>query len=264
MTYNDVLGELLAHLRAENKAITISWDTAQLWPDGALNTFLKLGLLKSAPAAQSLECQGCENRCFMDVLTLPNDDPDLTRSFIVCDDADMQSQMGRIHVPLVRLQQWQCSVKHLAKVLAVLLGLNDTISVSGHPAVFKLGMLKSDKGRRWVVLNGVDLTIEINQHAVPVSDVLYFDGEILQIDQRRIDDLVNREPLNTSKRYTPSTSKHEARKLETQARYRVWNDEYLKLKAEKPNHTDGWYSKQIAKMDIANGKDAETIRKNMK
>jgi hypothetical protein len=264
MTYNDVLGELLAHLRTENKAIRISWDSIQQWPDGALKAFLKLGLLKSAPAAQSLECQECENRCFMDVLTLPNDNPAFTRAFIVCEDADMQADMGRINVPMDRLRQWQSSPKQLAKVLAGLLGLNDAFSVSGDPIVFKLGMLQSNKGRRWIVLNGADLSIEINQHALPVNEVLYFDGETLLIDQRRIDDLINSAPLNTGKKYTPSTTKREAGKLETQAMYQDWKDEYARIKQKHPTKSDSWIAGQIANKAIAKGKDAETIRKNMK
>jgi len=46
--------------------------------------------------------------------------------------------------------------------------------------------------------------------------------------------------------------------------YKDWNDEYLRLKKEKSGRTDTWCSIQIAKMDIAQDKDSETIRKNMK
>ena len=264
MTYNDVLGELLAHLRAKNKTITIDWDTVQEWPDGALKAFLKIGLLKAAPAAQTLECHGCEKHCFMDVVTLPNDYPTLTRAFIVCDDADMQAQMGRITVLLDRLKQWQSSPKQLAKVLAGFLGLTDAISASGDQTIFKLGMLKGEKGRRWVCLNGADLTIEINQHVVPVNEVLYFDGETLQIDQNRIDDLVNREPLSTGKRYTPSTSKREVRTLKTLAMYQDWKDEYVRLKKKNPYKKEEWYAIEISTMQISKGRSYGTIKKNMK
>ena len=263
MTFNDVLFDLLAHLRAENKAIIISWDTVQQWPEGSLNTFLQLGLLIPAPAAQSIECDACENHCFMDVITLVHNDPALTRAFIVCDDADMQSQMGRVKIPLVRLQQWQASVKHLSQVIADLLGLKDKITFTANQVVIKLGMLKAQKGRRWVTLNGSDLSLEINQRTLPVDELLYFDGKQLVIDQNSIDGLLNSEPLNPGKKYTPSTTKREARKLGTQAMYQDWKDEYLRLKKQHPNNPDTWCAVKISKMDIAKSKDAETIRKNM-
>jgi hypothetical protein len=263
MTFNDVFLAYLAHLRAENKAITLSWDAVQQWPDGALDTFLQLGLLIPASTAQSIECDGCENHCFMDVITLPVNDPALTRAFVVCDDAEMQSQMGRITVPLTRLQQWQGSVKQLAKVIAGLLGLKDKITFSANQAVINLGMLKGQNGRRHVTLNCADLSLEINQHAVPVNGVLYFDSKVLVIDQNRIDDLVNRVSLDKGKKYTPSTSKQEARKLATQAMHQDWKDAYIRLNDEYPNKTDRWCADKIAKMDIALGRSPGTIRKNM-
>lgn len=263
MTFNDVLLAYLAHLRAENKAFALSWDTVQRWPDGALDTFLQLGLLIPASAAQSIECNGCEKRCFMDVITLPNNDPALTRAFVVCDDAEMQSQMGRIKVPLERLQQWQGSVKLLVKVIAGLLGLEDKITFSADQAVIKLGMLKGDKWRRWVSLNSVDLSLEINQHSVPVAEVLFFEDKDLVVDLNRIVDLLNSEALSKGKKYTPSTSKREASKLVTQAMYQDWNDEFLRLKDQNPKMTNPSIAKKISKMEIAKGRDAETIRKNM-
>ncbi len=263
MTFNDVLLELLAHLRAENKPIMIGWDTVQQWPEDALNTFLQLGFLIPASATQSIECHACENHCFMDVINLTHDDPALTRAFIVCDDADMQSQMGRVKIPLFRLQQWQGSVKQLSQGIADLLGLKDKITFTANQPVIKLGMLKAEKGRRWVSLNGSDLSLEINQRTIPVDELLYFDGKQLVIDQHSIDDLLNSESLNKGKKYIPSITKREDSKLKTQAMYQDWKDEYLRLNRQYPNKTDRWYAAKIFKMDIAKGRDAETIRKNM-
>jgi hypothetical protein len=199
----------------------------------------------------------------MDVITLPANDPALTRAFVVCEDAEMQSQMGRITVPLVRLRQWQGSVKQLAKVIAEMLELKDKIQFSTHQAVINFGMLKGQNGRRHVSLNCADLSLEINQHTVPVGEVLYFDVKQLVIDRHKIYELLNSEVLSKGKKYTPSISKREARKLATQAMYQDWKDAYLSLIDEHPNKTDRWYATKIAKMEIAKNKDAETIRKNM-
>lgn len=64
--------------------------------------------------------------------------------------------------------------------------------------------------------------------------------------------------------YTPSVVKREARKLGTLAMYETWKKEYRSLKKKHPDMSDSWCSQKIAKMPIAKGRDAGTIRKNMK
>lgn len=263
MTFNDVLFDLFTHLRAENQTILISLNTVQTWPEGALDSFLQIGLISSASAAQSIECTACDKRCFMEVINLTHNNHAMPRAFVVCDDTDMQSQIGRIQIPLEQLQQWQSSVKQISIVIASLLNLKDKTIFSSDQPIIKLGMLKSKKGRRWVTFNSSDLSLEINQHTVPIEEVLYFEDQHLFIDLDYIDDLLTREPLSQSKTYTPSTVRREAKKLETQAMYQNWNDEYFRLKNLHPTKSKTWCSLQIAKMDIAKGKDAETIRRNL-
>lgn len=263
MTFNDVLLDILVKLRAENKPILIGWDAVQCWPKNILDCFIHLGLLSPTSTAQSIECTACDKCCFMDIIQLPHDDPALSRAFIVCDDAEMQSQMGRIKVPLIRLLQWQSSIKQLAIVIADLLDFKDKIDFKTNQSIIKLGMLKSSKGRRWTSLNCADLSIVINQHSVSVDDVLYFENEQLFIDHDCIDDLLNRPSLHQNNCYTPSTNKREVKKLETQAMYQDWNDEYLKLMKLNPAKSKTWCSIQIAKMDIAKGRDSETIRRHL-
>lgn len=65
-------------------------------------------------------------------------------------------------------------------------------------------------------------------------------------------------------RYTRNTVRREARKLNTAAMYAQWQKEYRALQKKRPNMTDVWYSQQIAKLKMAQGREAETIRKNMK
>ncbi len=105
MTFNDVLLDILVRLRAENKPTLIGWDAVQHWSEPVLGCFLELGLLSPTSSAQSIECIACENHCFMDVITLPHNDPALSRAFIICDDAEMQSQIGRVKIPLLRLNE---------------------------------------------------------------------------------------------------------------------------------------------------------------
>ena len=61
-----------------------------------------------------------------------------------------------------------------------------------------------------------------------------------------------------------STVRREARKLNTQARYKSWQKAYRDSVKRHPDKSDVWHSQQIAKMAIAKGRDPETIRKHMK
>jgi len=264
MTFNDVLVDLLSNLRLTDHSTLIDWDTIQQWPDNALDGLLRSGLLKPAPPAQSLECFGCEKHCFMDAIILPHNEPTKTRAFIVCDDSEMQDQMGRIQIPLERLKQWQASVKQLSVVIAGLLGLENKLTFKSNQTSIKLGMLQSKKGRRWITLNSSTLSLELNNHALPVDDVLFFEDEKLMIDHHAINDLLNRESITQSKIYTPSTDTRENKKLETLAMYQNWNDEYLRLKKQFANQSKSWCSTRISKMAIAQDRDAGTIRRNLK
>ncbi len=263
MTFNDVLKELLGYLRATDHPVLIGWDAMQQWPKNALDKLLQAGMLTVASSAQSIECHACEKHCFMDVVTHTNTKDVSTRAFIVCEDADMQSQIGRVRISLERLQQWQSSTKQLSQVIADLLRLKDKITCQPEQPHIRIGMLKSPKGRRWITLNTSDLTLEINQHSIQIDELLYFENEKLVLDDARINDLLNRESLRKGKQYTPSTDKREARKLETQAMHQDWNDEYLRLKIQSPNGTKTSCAYKISKMDIAKDKSAGTIRKNL-
>lgn len=62
----------------------------------------------------------------------------------------------------------------------------------------------------------------------------------------------------------PSRSaRREVRKLATQERYKCWQKEYNELRKRRPDMSDVWYSQQIARLSIAEGHSADTIRKHM-
>ena len=64
-------------------------------------------------------------------------------------------------------------------------------------------------------------------------------------------------------RYTPSNAKREARKVDTQAMYKDWQKAYRDLVKKRPNMPETWYATQIAKLPVAKGRSAGTIKKNM-
>jgi hypothetical protein len=256
---SQALTAVIAYMNASDKSIHIGWDEVGQWQTDALELLVEVRLLSKSNDAHSLECNGCEHRCFMPVeLT-----DDKQRAFIVCDHSEMQSHMGRIAVPLQRLSQWKTSPKHFAKVIANLLGFEGVANYIKDTGIYELGMLKSHRGRRWVLLAVNPLSIVVNQHVTPVEDLLYIDNSELTIDRERIDELLN-SPTNNTKSYTPNTDIREANKLKTQEMYQDWNDAYLDVLKRHPTKSDTWYSQQISKLPVAQGKSSETIRKNMK
>ncbi|MDF1817524.1 MAG: hypothetical protein P1U54_02700 [Immundisolibacteraceae bacterium] len=260
MDNSQALTALIEYVSLADKPVSLGWDELQQWQDGVLERFLVEGLLVKDVKAHSLVCTGCEQHCFMPVYQTDEEQ----RAFIVCDDPGKQDQMGRIQVPVERLKQWLASASQFAGVIAGLLGFEARPVHQKASASYRLGMLKSNSGRRWVSLTVQPLALEINRDAVLLDELLYFESGELVIDTPRIDELLNSAPSDTGKAYTADVSKREARKLATQAMHQDWRDEYWALKQRHPNKSDTWYSMQIAKMGIAQGKDSETIRKNMK
>lgn len=267
MTQNDVLLSLLEAMDATGEAHFVGWDTAQQWSDGTLGTFLATGILTTAKPALSVECQKCPKRCFMDVHQLPGRDNKPTRAFVTCDDPEMQGQMGRIEIPTERLQQWQVTALQLAKVIARLLDI-ECKSEDRHGQInIRVGMVKGKNGRRWLSLNKSPLTLEIYDHQLPLEELLFFEDGALAIDRMRIEQLINKASGSGGKKYKPSTEKREAGKRKTEAMYEDWQEEYIKLRQKHPDTvrwTDSWIAKQIAKLDTAQGRDWDTIRKHMK
>jgi hypothetical protein len=256
---------LLERLRQAGKQLAyIDWDSVQEWPPAALEAFLRAGILSPASQAQSIECPGCEHHCFMDVVTRPGGKNIPTRSFVVCNVPGIQERIGRVNISLEQLQRWQCSAAQLAQVLVALLGFEGPLEHETSTALIRLGMLKGSQGRRWVSLEVDSLALQINQQNIPIEELLYFESEQLVLDMDRIGLMVNILPSRAGKKYEPSTDKREARKFKTQAMYQDWIDEYHRIQKKHPEMSDTWISKKIARMEIAQDKNSETIRKNMK
>jgi hypothetical protein len=267
MTLNDVLLSLLEAMGTTGETHLVGWDSVQQWPEGALGKLLEAGILTKTKPAQSIECRECANHCFMAVHQLPGGNNRPSRAFIVCDDPEMQGQMGRIAIPADRLRQWKVTALQLTQVIAGLLGIECKAEERHGQTNIRIGMVKGKNGRRWLSLNKSPLTLEVNDHHLPLEEVLFFEHGALAIDRERIELLLDKTPASSGKRYTPTTEKREAGKRKTEAMYEDWHEEYLRLRRKHPDtarHSDSWIAKQIAKLDIAQDRDSETIRKNMK
>ncbi|MBG57472.1 MAG: hypothetical protein CMK46_04195 [Porticoccus sp.] len=262
MSLTLALNDVLAALEAGNGAALISFDTTQTWGSGALDVLVKQRLLKPASVAKSVECRGCEERCYSDVVTQSSPAGDV-RAFVVCEVPDKQAEMGRVLVAVERLQQWQCNTILLAQFIAGKLGLDSRQIEARGDAGYRLGMLKSPHGRRWVSLTTFPLALDANQQSVPLGELLFVDEGFIALDDVHIQHLLSREGNTTEKQYIPNTEKRESRKLNTQAMYQEWRDTHAQLLCEHPGRDKTWYARKIARMEIAYGRDYETIRKRL-
>lgn len=192
MTESGLLEHIFERLcRADLGEEIFGADEAADWPAGALDLLIKAGLLRRAEPAQVIECNGCEQYCFMPVHVLPAEGNRPARAFISCDKRD---DIGRVPVEMRRLAQWKITGGLLAKA-----------------------RFPASAARGW-----------------------------------------SRKTLDARH------ARREGRKLDTQKQYAAWQKSYKELKRNRRGMSVVWYSQQIAKQDIANNRDAETIRKHMK
>jgi hypothetical protein len=268
---NVILQGLSQALKQGDDQVNYSFADVQQWQVGVLPVLLDFNLIKPVSAAQNIECTGCENNCFMDVISYKvsheiNEQP---RHYIVCEDSEKQTQMGRIQLFNEQLKQWQFSIKNVALLLAQLLGF-DGNKLDVKQNSIRLGMLKSTGGRTWASLNKQPLALELNQIQIPLTELLFVDNGKLTIDRASIDAVLDVKHPIKSKDYQSSTDKRDLRKANTQAMYKSWQDEYEKLKRQNPNKpnmpkkTKGWYAYQISIMPIAQGGTVATITRNLK
>jgi hypothetical protein len=196
----------------------------------------------------------------MPVHTLPAT-ADAPSSFIVC---DKRSDINRVPVSTGRLNQWQCSADSVAGFVAAILGLRRSDKQTASAGLWEIGIASGDKRSHMLCLqgNGV-LTLVAGNNMIPLAELIEYHDGAYSLDGAMIRRLVDA-TTTADNRYTPRNAKREARKLDTQAMYEDWRKAYRTLKKNRPDMSDIWFSRKIAKLDIANGRNAETIRKNMK
>ncbi len=244
----------------------VEWRIIQKWPESSLEALKSSGLLHATNQAETMECWKCEEHCLLDVFPLTRKDKAL-RYFMVCDDPEMQGIVGVIKVPVERLQQWRVTTLQLAKLVAKLLGFKNKIEHQQNKSHIRIGMVESDHGRKWLSLNLSPLELEINDHTPPLIDVLYFDDSVLQIDRAHIQYCADNAPKDHKKPYSLSTTKQEARRLNTQARDEDIQQAYLEIRKKHPRssfHTNQWVAKQISQLTIAQAATIPRIIRIMK
>lgn len=261
MTPLDAIFELLARLGgSEGSAIFVTEQELRHWPALAVKAMKAQRLLVKARPAASVVCPGCEQECVMPVHRPPAAALG-PRSFIVCDKRD---DINRVPVAAERLTQWRCDAHAVCGFVAQSLGLRRSQKLSTGSELWPIGMASGSKRQQMLCLKADgDLVVVAGNNSVPLSEFVGYRNGRYSLDQAMIRHLVDSASTADS-RYTPTTARREARKLDTQAMYEGWRREYRRLGKSRPNMSDVWYSQQIAKQDIAEGRDPDTIRKHMK
>lgn len=89
------------------------------WPESALDDLVAAGLLSPAGCCSTVTCNGCGEGCLEEVEFVGGGDDEEVRAYVICHG---EEGLGRIWVPLTRLETWTADCQTLADALARLLG----------------------------------------------------------------------------------------------------------------------------------------------
>lgn len=256
----DALLELLERVGAGKGAALVSEEELNGWPKEAVRELKAQKLLTKASPAKTVVCPGCERECVMPVNTVSGGTGE-SASFVVCDKRD---DINRVPIPAAQLRQWRCGVEAVARFTASSLGLRSDSPRKAADGLWELGVIKGAKRSQMVCLraNGALELVAANS-AIPLVELVRSGAEGYSVDAEVVRRLVDAATTGDA-RYTPSNARREARKLDTQALYESWRKEYQTLKKRRPEMSDTWYSRQIARTDAGQDRNAETVRKHMK
>ena len=260
MTPQDALAELLSRLYDLDTEVLVTAQELSLWPAQAVSAMKSQKLIVKARPAKSTVCPGCEKDCIMPVHTLSNS-AGTNVSFIVC---DKRSDINRVQISSEQLIQWRLDAAAVCNFVASSLGINRSTALQPDKNQLTIGMVRGQKRSQMLALqvrNGMKLIAGSN--SAELIDLVSFDEKKYVIHtptvQQMVDTATTADPL-----YTPSAAKRESRKLDTQAMHASWKKEYRSLRKKNTNKSDVWFSQQIARLPIAKGRSADTIKKHMK
>ena len=261
MTPEAALIELLGRVGARlGESVTVSSEELSQWPAAAVSALKSQCLLIKARPAKCVVCPGCEQECSMPVHTVTRPNATVATSFVVC---DKRSDINRVPIPGAQLAQWRCDAQAVCGFVAASLSLVQTTVQPSDDGLLPIGMARGNKRTQMLCLRvHGHLALVVGAVAMPLADVISFEDGGFTLDRAVIHQMVDA-ATTADPRHTPSTVKREAGKLDTQARYTSWQMAYRALRKKRPNESDVWYSQQIAKTPIAQGRDASTIKKHM-
>ncbi len=261
MTSLEALIELVARVSARNGlTVLVNEEELSQWPEAAVAAMKSHKLLTRAGPAASVLCPGCEWEFAMPVHSVPAGKGSAA-PFIVC---DKRIDINRVVISSQRLNQWKCDAEAIARFVAANLGMRVSDQQSSDSGRLTIGIARGEKRLQMLSLraDGGLALVAADRALSLVELVNYCNGEF-SVDAAMVRKLVD-SATTADPRYTPSKVRGEARKLDTQKRHKSWQKAYRDLKRRDPKRSDTQYAQKIAKLDIAAGRSAETIRKHMK
>lgn len=246
---------------AEDGVVWFSSYELSHWQKQPVTRLKSLQLLRRGRESGEVECDGCEESCLLPVESRKNMDGE-SLFFVIC---QQRSDTNMVMVDRSRLRQWRSSVEAVCDFVAADLEINRTTQSGDDEGLYPLGVVRGEKRSQMVSLkHGGDLSLVVADKALPLRDLMLFVEGKYRLDQDLLKQLVD-QSTTADKRYTPSTTRREARKLKTRERNERWQKAYLKIKRNNPTQSDDWIAKQIARdQKLSEGKSSETIRKQMK
>ena len=177
---------------------------------------------------------------------------------------DKRSDINRVAVPAARIAQWRCDASAVCRFVAASLGLKQTAVPPTEDGLLPIGIASGNKRTQMLCLRVQGhVALVVGVDAVPLADVIAFEDGRFALNGSVIRQMAD-SATTADPRHTPSTAKREARKIDTQAMYTSWQKTYRALLKRSPGHSDVWYSQQIAKSGLAQGRNASTIKKHMR
>jgi len=219
MTLDDVLRELIGCLNTRDDCV-VGWEQARQWPKGAMEIFQKAGWLKATAPADTIECPGCEESCFMPVQFSPAPAGQAAAAFVAC---DVRSEMGKVAVPLARLQQWQLSQAQIARWISNALNLRSKPEKDATSATFKLGTIRGKERLAELRLDlNEPISLKASGHMLPLSEITFIAAGQPDIDRPAVLAMVDLPPArvqkikeSVKKRITPVSAAQEGLEVGT-------------------------------------------------
>ena len=181
--------------------------------------------------------------------------------FVVCDKRD---DINRVPITAEDLVQWRSDPEAICGYVARALEIRRSEQLDSDPGIHAIGLATGSKRSQMLCLAlGSTPMLVAGDNRLPLAELVRFDGGAYLLDDMRVRQLVDQSRM-ADPRHTSSNARREIRKQDTAAMHESWRRAYRKLVKDRPGKPDVWYSERIAKLDIAKGRKAETIRRRMK